>query len=529
MVQRRSPQLIAPEPNGIGKHNHRISILGTASLLTLDFYTKFISCIIFLMTPLTKKRLVTVLSGDGIGPEVSAATIKLLQAAQAPIECELAIAGEKAFVQGINSGVPRETLDSISSSKLVLKGPLATPIGYGQKSANVTLRKFFETFANIRPAKELPGVPSAFAGRGIDLVIVRENVEDLYAGIEHMQTPNVAQCLKIISRLGSERIAEAAFSLAKAEDRALVTVATKANIMKVTEGLFKQSFEKVAKRFPEIKTQHMLIDNCAHQLVMNPEQFDVIVTTNMNGDILSDLASGLVGGLGFAPSANIGYEVAMFEAVHGTAPDIAGKNLANPTAMILSAVMLLRHIGEFVSAQKIENALVATLQAGIHTHDIKLPGAVGTEEFVEAIISRLNDSTSSVAREYKKLDLRVVTSESSDHIPSTRRNRGLDVFIESRENPGAVATQLEQLIVGTPYKLKMISNRGTQVWPETGAAPTLVDLHRCRFVIIDEQNWHTDSIIELLAKVSSKFTWMHVEKLENLDGEDAFTKAQGEN
>ena len=475
------------------------------------------------------KTKVTVLPGDGIGPEVSAATLRVLDAAGAAIQWKSAVAGQQAFAQGINSGVPRETLESINETKLVLKGPLATPIGHGQKSANVTLRKFFETFANIRPARELPNVPSAFAGRGIDLVIVRENVEDLYAGIEHMQTANVAQCLKIISRLGSQRIAEAAFSVARAEDRKKVTVATKANIMKITEGLFKSEFEKVARHYPDIEGQHMLIDNCAHQLVMRPEQFDVIVTTNMNGDILSDLASGLVGGLGFAPSANIGYEVAIFEAVHGTAPDIAGKDLANPTAMILSAVMLLRHIGDFTTATKVENALFTTLKSGVHTHDIKKSGAVGTEEFVDTVISHLSDVSTEETRHYKKLDLRMVTNQQSDYVPGSRKKKGADVFIESTDSPANIAHQMEQLIVGTPYTLKMISNRGTQVWPETGATPSLVDLYRCRFIITNEAIWHTDSILGLLEKLGKKFRWMHVEKLENLDGEDVFTKAQGEN
>lgn len=475
------------------------------------------------------KPRVTVLSGDGIGPEVTGATIKLLDAAGAQIDWEYAVAGQMAFAKGIDSGVPSETLASISTSKVVLKGPLATPIGHGQKSANVTLRKFFETFANIRPAKELPNVPSAFSGRGIDLVIVRENVEDLYAGIEHMQTPNVAQCLKLISRLGSQRISEAAFSVARAEDRKKVTVATKANIMKLTEGLFKSEFEQVARRFPEIKSEHMLIDNCAHQLVIRPEQFDVIVTTNMNGDILSDLASGLVGGLGFAPSANLGYEVAMFEAVHGTAPDIEGKNIANPTAMILSALMMLRHLGDFVTAAKIESSLYATLEDGIHTLDIKKKGSVGTDEFIEEIISRLSGISGQVNRRYKDLDLRYVSREKSDHLPSSRKKKGADVFIESNESPSAIAAQLESVITGTPYTLKMISNRGTQVWPETGAIPTLVDLYRCRFIITDEASWHPDSILGLLEKIGTKFRWMHVEKLENLDGQDVFTKAQGEN
>ena len=476
-----------------------------------------------------EKPTVTVIPGDGIGAEVSDAAIRVLSAAGAPITWETVEAGQSAFNAGIASGVPRETIESIARNKIVLKGPLATPIGHGQKSANVTLRKFFETFANIRPARELPHVPSAFAGRGIDLVIIRENVEDLYAGIEHMQTPNVAQCLKLISRLGSSRIAQAAFDYALAEDRSKITVATKANIMKITEGLFKEEFEKIARHYSDIATEHMLIDNCAHQLVVNPEQFDIIVTTNMNGDILSDLASGLVGGLCFAASANIGYEVAMFEAVHGTAPNIAGKNVANPTAMILSSVMMLRHIGAFDVALSVEQALLSTLKEGIHTRDIATSPGVSTQEFTDAVISHLSNSDVKQPRHYKPLDLRVIDRHKSDYSPASRKKKGADVFIESTEDPATIAHRLDHLIVGTPYRLKMISNRGTQVWPETGAVPSLVDHYRCRFIIHNEALWHPDSILGLLELIGTKFRWMHVEKLENLDGNDVFTKAQGEN
>ena len=266
----------------------------------------------------------TLIRGDGIGPEVADEVVRLLDAAGAPINWQDAVAGEEAFGGGIRSGVPAETLDSIAETGVVLKGPLGTPVGDGEKSANVTLRKLFETYANVRPARELAGVPSAFTGRGIDLIVVRENVEDLYAGVEHMQTAGVAQCLELITRPGCERISRLALELARAEGRREVTVVTKANIMKLTEGLLKRTFEEVAADYPDIETRHILVDNCAHQLVMRPEQFDVLVVSNMNGDIISDLASGLVGGLGFAPAANLGPDVAIFEAVHGTAPDIAG-------------------------------------------------------------------------------------------------------------------------------------------------------------------------------------------------------------
>ena len=319
----------------------------------------------------TGKKLITVIPGDGIGPECIQSALRIMEAVGVPLEWEVREAGASVFKKGIESGVPQETIESIRKTRVVLKGPLETPVGYGEKSANVTLRKLFETYANVRPVREFPNVPTPYSGRGIDLVVVRENVEDLYAGIEHMQTPGVAQTLKLISRKGCEKIVRFAFELARAEGRKKVHCATKANIMKFAEGMLKSTFEEIAPEYPDIEANHIIVDNCAHQLVKRPEQFEVIVTTNMNGDILSDLTSALVGGLGFAPSANIGNEVAIFEAVHGSAPKYAGKNVINPTAVILSAVMMLRYLEEFEAAATIENALLYTLEEGkMRTGDV---------------------------------------------------------------------------------------------------------------------------------------------------------------
>ena len=472
---------------------------------------------------------VTVIEGDGVGPEVVGAALMLIDATGVSLQCEFAEAGGRAFERGIVSGVPDETLDSIDRTRVVLKGPLATPIGEGGKSANVTLRKMFETFANIRPARELPGIPSPYAGRGVDLVIVRENVEDLYAGIEHMQTPNVAQCLKLVSRLGSRRIAHAGLALAQAEGRSRVTVATKANIMKVTEGLFKREFEAAARDYPYLEAEHMLIDNCAHQMVMHPEQFDVIVTTNMNGDILSDLASGLVGGLGFAPSANLGYDVAMFEAVHGTAPDIAGQDKANPTAMILSAAMLLRHLSQFDAAERLEQALFVTLEQGIRTGDVLGPSPVGTKAFADAVAANIGSTSSLPSRSHQELKMPRIFGEDVDRMPGSRAKIGVDVFIETVESPERVGERLAAVSATTSFTLKMISNRGTQVWPEPGTLPTCVDHYRCRFIFDGSSPWRDDAVIDLLTRIGSLYRWMHVEKLEEHDGAATFTRAQGEN
>src|SRR5215207_3483122 len=388
------------------------------------------------------KRKITVIPGDGIGPEVIAAALKVVQATGVDLEPEICLAGAEAFSKGIDSGVPKETIESIERTKVVLKGPLETPIGYGNKSANVTLRTLFETFGNLRPVRELPGVATPFTGRKLDIVIVRENVEDLYTGIEYMQTPGVAQALKIISRTGCEKIVELAFEFAVAARRKRVHCATKANIMKLTEGMLQHTFEEMAKRYRKIESKHILIDNCAHQLAMRPEQFDVIVTTNMNGDILSDLTSGLTGGLGFAPSANIGNDVAIFEAVHGSAPDIAGKNIANPTAIILSAAMMLRHIGEGAAAHDIEQAVLFTLESGVRSGDMKGDQKpTGTTQFAEAIIKNLGkESGTSAAADFRAVRL-PPASETVEAVPvKTRRVTGVDVFIESSLMPAELGT-----------------------------------------------------------------------------------------
>src|SRR6476620_8905392 len=406
-------------------------------------------------------RRITVIPGDGIGPEVIAAALKEVEASGVHIIPEIRQAGATCFAKGVETGVPRETIESIEKTKVVLKGPLETPIGHGNKSANVTLRTLFETFGNLRPVRELPGVTTPFTGRKLDIVIVRENVEDLYTGIEYMQTPGVAEALKIITRAGCERIVELAFEFAMAAGRKRVHCATKANILKLTEGMLQHTFEEIAPRYPQIEAKHILIDNCAHQLAMRPEQFDVIVTTNMNGDILSDLTSGLTGGLGFAPSANIGNDVSIFEAVHGSAPDIAGKNKANPTALVLSASMMLRHVGEGKAANDVEQAVLVTLESGVRTSDMMgVKDPASTTAYTEAVISNLGKrSKLSPPREYKKVA--VPTSAIGVNVvpAKSRRLTGLDVYIESTLEPAQLAAGLDESMSSSPLKLEMITNR----------------------------------------------------------------------
>jgi isocitrate dehydrogenase len=391
------------------------------------------------------RTTVTAIAGDGIGPEVMRATRQVLDAAGARLDWEDAVAGAAAFHKGIATGAPQDTLDSLDRTRVALKGPLETPVGFGEKSANVTLRKVFEMYGNIRPVRELPGVRTPFSGRGIDFVVVRENVEDLYAGIEHMQTPGVAQCLKIITEVGCERIARLATALAEAEGRKKVTVATKANIMKLTEGLMKRMGEQVVREHAGLTHEHMIVDNCAHQMVIRPEQFDVVVMTNMNGDILSDLAAGLVGGLGVAPSANLGDGVAMFEAVHGSAPQIAGKGLANPTALLLSAVMMLRHLGDFDTAARVEHALYVTLEEGPRPDGRHRARGAGRGD---RRLCGAGDRQSR-ARERAGADARLPPAGdeavAGDHwykAASTRELVGIDVFVESERDPRAIGITL---------------------------------------------------------------------------------------
>lgn len=472
---------------------------------------------------------VAVIPGDGIGPEVIDAAVRLVDAAEGQVDWEWAEAGASVFARGVPSGVPRETIDLVAATGVVLKGPLATPVGFGEKSANVTLRKLFETFANIRPVRELPGVPTPYQGRGIDLVVVRENVEDLYAGIEHMQTPDVAQCLKVISRLGCQRIAHTALTLAVAEGRTKVAVVTKSNIMKLTEGMLQAEFTAAAKDYPQLSTSHILVDNAAHQLVKAPEQFEVLVTTNMNGDILSDLTSALVGGLGFAPSANLGTDVAIFEAVHGSAPKYAGEDVANPTAVVLSAVLMLRHLGQFEAATRLEQAVFAALQDGIHTRDVQAGQPVGTRAFTGAVEARLGHQSATPSRDYQPLVLPDITREQVRTELGSRRTVGVDVFIETTEQPTRIGERLLAVAQDSPYSLKMISNRGTVVWPATGGRTSCVDQFRCRFAVTDEAGWHGDSVLQLLSRIGAIYRWMHVEKLEEINGVASFTRAQGEN
>ncbi|MBX3244406.1 MAG: isocitrate dehydrogenase (NAD(+)) [Acidobacteria bacterium] len=334
------------------------------------------------------KHTITLIPGDGIGPEITAATVRVLEATGVEIQWETHILGAQAQ-EKYGTTLPPEAIESIKRNKVALKGPIMTPVGKGFTSVNVGLRKALDLYANVRPVKALPNVPCRYPE--LDLVIVRENTEGLYSGIEHVVIPGVVESLKVITERASNRIVKYAFDFARDNGRKKVTAVHKANIMKLSDGLFLQCFENVGQEYADLEKDDKIIDNCCMQLVMRPEQFDVLVMENLYGDILSDLCAGLIGGLGLAPGANIGEQGAVFEAVHGSAPDIAGQGIANPTAILMSGIMMLRHIGENSAADKAEKAMLEVFAEGTDlTRD--LGGNAKTSEFATAIIEKMNSA-----------------------------------------------------------------------------------------------------------------------------------------
>lgn len=329
-------------------------------------------------------RRITLINGDGIGPEISDAVVKIVEASGLKIDWDIQTAGADV-IEKEGTPLPERVLNSIKENKIALKAPVTTPIGKGFRSVNVQLRKALDLYANLRPCKNLPNVKTKFDN--VDIVVVRENTEDLYAGIERQVNSDTAESIKVITRKASERICKFAFDYAIKNNRKEVCVVTKANIMKLSDGLFLESYRKIAENYPQINKREILVDNLCMQLVQNPSQFDVLVLPNLYGDIVSDLCAGLIGGLGVAQGANIGLDYAVFEPVHGSAPDIKGQNKANPTALLLSAIEMLKYIGEYSCAERIEKALFKTLENGIFTAD--LGGNASTKDFTDAIIQEL--------------------------------------------------------------------------------------------------------------------------------------------
>ena len=479
---------------------------------------------------------ITVAYGDGIGPEIMEATLHILKEAGAKLDIHRIDIGEKVYNAGHTSGIEASSWDSLRTTKVFLKAPITTPQGTGFKSLNVTVRKTLGLYANVRPCVSYhPFVETKHPG--MDVVIVRENEEDLYAGIEHRQTDQVTQCLKLISRPGSEKIVRYAFEYARQHNRKKVTCFTKDNIMKLTDGLFHKVFDEIAAEYPDIENEHWIVDIGAAKLADTPTAFDVIVMPNLYGDILSDVAAQIAGSVGLAGSANIGENIAMFEAIHGSAPRRANQNLANPTGLLMGAIMMLVHIRQTGVAERVHNAWLRTIEDGIHTYDIFDEGSskqkVGTKEFAQAVVDRLGKKPNTMKPiaykqngETEVFGGETIVKERSD----TKKDLvGVDVFLDwlkgSPDNLGHAVGKL-----GGDLQLVMISNRGVKVWPGGKSETFCSDHWRCRFMAQDKgAPINHRQIIDLLGRVEAAgFDFIKTENLCNFDGERGYSLDQGE-
>ncbi|MCB0736473.1 MAG: NADP-dependent isocitrate dehydrogenase [Bacteroidetes bacterium] len=478
------------------------------------------------------KHRITVAHGDGIGPEIMEATLKILEAANAPLEYDTIEIGEKVYLKGHTSGIEPAAWDSLRTNKVYLKAPITTPQGGGYKSLNVTTRKTLGLFSNVRPVRAYaPYVRTHHPD--MNLVIVRENEEDCYAGIEHQQTPEVVQTLKLISKPGTEKIVRYAFEYAKANGRKKVTCMTKDNIMKHSDGLFHKIFDEIAAEYPEIENDHKIIDIGSALLADSPEKFDVVVTLNLYGDIISDIVAQIAGSVGMMGSSNIGEQCAMFEAIHGSAPDIAGKNIANPSGLLNGAIMMLNHLGLGTVASNIENAWLKTLEDGIHTGEIYKEGLskekVGTQEFAQAVIDRLGQkpSTFPVANYPDGEPLKLNTLTKRAERPE-KKYVGVDVFVDFDGDANTIGDGL-RAVKHDVLKLKLITNRGVKVYPDGMPETFCTDHWRCRFTNPDGKEIGHADIISLLEVLNSAgWDFIKTEQLCLFNGERGYSLAQGE-
>jgi len=476
------------------------------------------------------KTPITVAHGDGIGPEIMEATLKIILAAGAELEIETIEVGEKVYLAGNNTGIAPESWDSLRRTKVFLKAPITTPQGGGFKSLNVTTRKMFGLYANIRPCVSYaPFIRTKHPV--MDLVIVRENEEDLYAGIEYRQSKQVTQALKIISRPGTEKIVRYAFEYAINNNRKKVTCFVKDNIMKITDGLFHKVFDEIGEQYPTIEKELWIVDIGAAKLATSPESFDVLVMENLYGDILSDVTAQMTGSVGLGGSANIGDKFAMFEAIHGSAPRRAGQNSANPSALLLGAVMMLVHIGQPAIASKVHNAWLKTLEDGVHTYDIKdevhNTPPVGTKEFADAVIERLGQVPSTLkVVEYSSEPAHKIESVKEKAGATERKDLvGVDVFLDwNNGSPDDLGNMLSRLKTDT-LALQVISNRGVTVYPNGSPDINCADQWRCRYFSTEKGRViHHDDIINLLSKIrESGFDFIKTENLYNFDGEAGYS------
>lgn len=482
------------------------------------------------------KTPITVARGDGIGPEIMDATLKILDAAGAELDIEEIEIGKAVYERGIPNGIEPSAWESLERTKVFLKAPITTPQGGGFKSLNVTIRKQCSLYANVRPCVAYaPFVKTNFPD--MDLVIVRENEEDLYGGIEYRQSQDVMASLKLISRPGCERIIRYAFEYARANGRKKVTCMSKDNIMKIADGLFHKVFDEIAAEYTDIENDHMIIDIGTAKVAAHPEMFDVIVTLNLYGDIISDVAAEVTGSVGLGGSSNIGENFAMFEAVHGSAPDIAGKGIANPSGLLLGAIQMLVHIGQGEVAAKIHNAWLKTIEDGIHTGDIYREETskqkVGTDEFCTAVLERLGQVPSSFTpADYSKAPAGGIKLPPLKTIePDEKKRVGVDIGLNWDGNADDLAGLMHDCLQPDQnLKLQMISNRGTKVWPNGNPGTFCADNWRLRFLAEDEtQEIRTSQVLALMGNMNEAgFNFTKSVMLHSFNGKPGYTVAQGE-
>jgi len=481
-------------------------------------------------TSVPTKTPITVAYGDGIGPDIMQASLDIMLAAGAQLDIETIAIGEAVYAAGHTSGIEASSWDSLRRTKVFFKAPITTPQGGGFKSLNVTIRKSLGLYANVRPcAAYAPFVATKHPT--MNMVIVRENEEDLYAGIEHRQTDEVYQCLKIISRPGCERLVRYAFEYAIANGRKKVTCFTKDNIMKLTDGLFHKVFDEIGAEYPSLEKEHWIVDIGAAKMADTPEQFDVIVTLNLYGDILSDVAAQIAGSVGLAGSANIGAHCSMFEAIHGSAPRMTGQDRANPTGLLLGGVMMLNHIGQSQVAEKVHNAWLRTIEDGVHTKDVYKEGVstklVGTKGFALAVIERIGQEPQILK------PVRYAATEPFKTLPTPVRplakkeTVGVDLFVQWTGSPDELAQKLKALPTNT-LELKMITNRGVKVWPDGFPETFCTDHWRCRFM-----NGGSTVALSAIAGLTAaaaeaSIDFIKTEHLCNFDGEPGYSLGQGQ-
>ena len=478
---------------------------------------------------------ITIAYGDGIGPEIMESVLRIFKEAEVELKFETIEVGEKLYQKSYTSGIAGDTWESLSRTKILLKAPITTPQGGGYKSLNVTLRKALSLYANIRPSISYhPFIKTLHPE--LDLIIIRENEEDLYAGVEYRSTHNMYESLKLISRVGSEKIIRFAFEYALKNNRKKVTCFSKDNIMKFTDGIFHKIFNEIASQYPNLKNEHHIIDIGTAKLATTPAIFDIIVTSNLYGDIISDVTAAISGSVGIAGSANIGNEYAMFEAVHGSAPDIAGKNIANPSGLLNAAIMMLVYIGHGEKAALIENAWKKTIEDGVHTIDIYNSDTsskkVGTKEFTHSVIERLGEMPKILKpAHYQNADIKV--GDAYNYIINTQENKtlvGADIFVQMNVTCAHdVASKIADLLDNQKLELKTIAAKGLKLWPREERFELLSDHWCCRFMLKIGGEVNHQEITDLLKKLAdAKIDFIKIENLYEYDGVPGFSLAQGE-